>query len=81
MRVIFAFIGVIGAIFYSPWVPLVCMVLLAFRYPSWEVLILGLFMDFLWLPTGFIYPLPIFTIVSIILVWGLEPLRREFLFS
>jgi hypothetical protein len=56
------------------------MGLLAFRFRAWEVMVLGMFIDFLWLPGGtFIAPLPLFTIAGLILVWGLEPLRSEFL--
>jgi len=73
-------LGILGAIFAPPWLPLLCMALLALRFRAWEVLLIGLFVDFLWLPTGsFLYPLPLFTFVGIVLVWGLEPLRAEFL--
>lgn len=72
-------VGTLGAIFAPPWVTITCMGLLAFRYPAWEVLFIGVFTDFLWMPPGFIHPLPIFTIAGLILVWGLEPLRRELL--
>lgn len=81
-------IGTLGAIFAPPLVPLICMGLLAFRYPSSEVLLIGLLVDFLWLPSGPIVPwadaftgLPLFLIAAFILAWGLEPLRREFLFQ
>ena len=81
MRFTLAFFGILSAIFAPPWVTIICMGLLAFRYPAWEVLLIGLFTDFLWMPQGFLHPLPIFTIAGLILVWGLEPLRKEFLFS
>jgi len=55
------------------------MGLLAFRYPAWEVLFIGLLTDFLWMP-GLFSQLPIFTLAALVLVWGLEPLRKEFLF-
>ncbi|MEK7107049.1 MAG: hypothetical protein AAB899_02580 [Patescibacteria group bacterium] len=74
-------VGSFGAIFAPPWVTILCMGLLAFRYPAWEVLFIGLLTDFLWMPPGLSHPLPIFTISALILVWGLEPLRKEFLFS
>lgn len=80
-RPLLAIIGVLGAIFAPPWVTILCMGALAFRYTAWEVLFIGIFTDFLWLPHGFLHPLPIFTIAGLILVWGLEPLRKEFLFS
>ena len=73
-------IGILGAIFAPPWVPLICMVLLAFRYMAWEVLIMGMMVDFLWLPLGS-HMLPLFTVAGLILAWGIQPLRKEFLFS
>jgi len=80
-RHLLAVAGILGAIFAPPWLTILCMGLLAFRYPAWEVLFIGLLTDFLWMPPGFFSPLPIFTITALILVWGLEPLRKEFLFS
>ena len=80
-RHLLAVAGVLGAIFAPPWVTIICMGLLAARYPAWEVLFIGMLIDFLWMPPGFFHPLPIFTIAGLILVWGLEPLRKEFLFS
>ena len=79
-RPTFVIIGILGAIFAPPWVTIICMGLLAFRYPAWEVLFMGIFMDFLWMPAGYLHPLPIFTIAGLVLVWGLAPLRKEFLF-
>lgn len=74
--------GILGAIFAPPWVPLIAIGLLALRYPAWEVLVIGAWVDFLWLPSGsFIDPLPLFTIAALVLVWGLEPLRNEFLLT
>ena len=75
-------IGVLGAIFTSPWVPLVVMGLLALRFRAPEVLAIGVFVDFMWLPFGSItVAIPLFTLAAIVLVWGLEPLRSKFLFS
>jgi len=81
MRTTLAICGVFAAIFAPPWVTIICMGLLAFRYPAWEVVFIGLLTDFLWMPPGLFPPLPIFTVTGLILVWGLEPLRKEFLFS
>ncbi len=80
MRTLLATLGVLSAIFAPSWVTIICMGASAFRYPAWEVLFIGLLTDFLWLPPGFLHPLPIFTISALVLVWGLEPLRKEFLF-
>jgi len=81
MRALLAAGGVFAAIFGPPWLTILCMGLLAFRYPAGEVLFIGLLTDFLWMPPGFLSPLPVFTITALILVWGLEPLRKEFLFN
>lgn len=80
IRPTLAIFGVLGALFAPPWAPLIAMGILAFRYPAWEVLVIGLAIDLLWLP-GFLHGFPLFTVAGFILAWGLEPLRREFLFS
>lgn len=80
IRPILAVLGFFSAIFISPWLTIACMVALSIRYRALEVLVLGLMVDFLWLPYDtVIYSLPLTTIFSIILVWGLEPLRLEFM--
>lgn len=80
VRVVLVIIALFGALVAPFWVPLVCIVLLSLRFRAWEVPLLGLGIDFLWLPSvGLIHPFPVFTVCSIILVWALEPLRREFL--
>lgn len=80
MRIALIAAAVVGAIFFPPWVPLVFMGLLALRYRAWEVIVLGMLVDFLWLPSGTLFEtLPLFTIAGLILAWGLEPLRSEFL--
>ena len=74
------FIGIFGTVLASPWVVLSAMALLALRFRAWEVLVIGVAMDFLWLPSdSLIFPLPLFTLGALILVWGLEPLRNEIL--
>lgn len=78
IRFVVGGIGVLGAFFLPWWVPLVCMVALALRYPAWEVLVIGLLMDLLWLP-GQGFELPVFLITGIVLVWICAPLRQQFL--
>jgi hypothetical protein len=72
-----AALGFFSAVALSPLLTGLCMATLSLRYRSVEVLLLGLLVDFLWLPDGSAFPL--FTLLGIALVWGLEPLRREFL--
>lgn len=79
VRIVVGFIGILGVIFAPPWLPLVSMGILALRVRPWETLAIGVFADFLWLPGTFFYPVPIFTIVALVLVWGLMPVRNEFL--
>jgi len=81
LRVLLSIIGFLGAIFAPPWVPLLVMAFLAMRYPAWEALVLGFIVDMLWLPSGFFGSIPLFTIAAFVLVWGLEPLRKELLVS
>lgn len=79
MRILLG-IGGFGAAIFGPWwLPLVAMVLLSLRFRAIEVLFLGLFMDFFWLPSGTGWPM--FLIASILIVWLFEPLRKELLLS
>ncbi len=63
------------------WVGALFAIALSLRFRAWEVVLFGLFLDILWLPRDIFYGIPIATCLSIILVWGLEPLRRQFLFD
>ncbi|KKW23049.1 MAG: hypothetical protein UY74_C0012G0009 [Candidatus Kaiserbacteria bacterium GW2011_GWC2_52_8b] len=79
MRPVLFLIGIIG-LFISIWLTLVAAIILVVRYPAWEVLILGLLVDFLWLPSGLpLSHLPLATLAAIMVVWAFEPLRSEFL--
>jgi hypothetical protein len=54
------------------------MVLLSLRFAAWEVPLIGLYMDFLWLPGGH-FMMPYFLIFGIAVVWLASPLRRQLL--
>jgi len=71
-------VGIAGAFFLPWWVPLACMIGLSLRYPAWEVLVIGLVMDLLWLP-GQGFEIPVFLLAGIALVWICAPLRQQFL--
>lgn len=71
--------AVASAFFAPPWVPLALIVLVSLRFRAWEVPFIGLLMDLLWLPQVSLQHPPLYTILSLIVVWALEPLRREFL--
>lgn len=72
--------AITGALYAPFWAPLFCMFVLSARYRAVEVPFIGLFIDFLWLPSvGFMDPFPLFTMLGIALLWLLEPMRRELL--
>ena len=78
MRIGLAILGFISAFLLPWWITLIIMVALSVRYRAWEVLFMGLTMDFLWMQAGFSH-LPIFLLASIVIVWILEPLRDQLL--
>lgn len=78
IRIALAALGLVSVFFAPWWVPLICMLVLSVCYPAWEVLVIALVMDLVWLPgTGF--ELPLFLIGGIALVWICAPLRSRFL--
>jgi hypothetical protein len=82
LRLALALVGLVSVLFAPWWLPLACMVLLSLRYAAWEVPLIGVAMDLLWLPAGWlVHPFPLFTVGALLLVWGFEPLRRQFLVS
>lgn len=80
IRALIAAVGYVSLFFGTPLISALCIVLLALRYRAWEAVLLGLLMDFMWLPTEIsLFTFPYFTLGSLIIVWALEPLRRQFL--
>lgn len=80
MRIFLAAVGYGSALIGVPWLTALCIVLLAARYRAWEAILLGLFVDFLWLPVEFTtITFPYFTLASLVVVWIFEPLRLQFL--
>ena len=79
IRVFLFLLGLWGALFGPWWLALVSIILLSLRFRAWEVLVLGLLVDLLWLPAGWHWPY--FLITSIVVVWVFEPLRKELLLS
>ncbi len=63
------------------WVGALFALALSLRYRAWEVVLYGVLLDILWLPSNFFFGIPVATCASLILVWGFEPLRRQFLFD
>lgn len=80
------FLGIVmfwGILFASWWLPLMCAVLLTLRFRAWEVILAGMFMDLYWMPelvtlTSF-DSIPMATIIAVVLVFALEPVRRQLL--
>jgi len=79
VRVCVAIVGFAGVLFAPWWVPAICMLLLSLRYAAWEVPLIGLCMDFVWLPSGAHVAIPLFTILGVMVVWLASPLRRQLL--
>lgn len=81
MRIALVLAAILSAFFGPPALTLLCMVILAVRYAAWETLLIGFLVDCLWFPqsAGLFGFIPLFTLAGILLTWGLEPLRREFL--
>lgn len=79
MRILFTLSLFVSVLFFPPWVSLILAVLMCVRYRAWEVIVLGVFVDMATLPEVSWSLVPWATLVALILVWGLEPLRRELL--
>jgi hypothetical protein len=82
VRVVIALFGIISVFILPWWVGVACIVLLALRYQAWEAIVIGALIDLTWLPSNpTAHALPVFAILAIIIVWGFEPLRAQFLLS
>ena len=80
VRIVIALFGTISVFILPSWVAVLCIIALALRYRAWEAILIGALIDLTWLPSGtIVHTLPLFTILSLIIVWGLEPLRMRFL--
>ncbi len=82
LRVLLVGVAFLSAVALPPWVPFLCALLLALRFPAWEVIVLGVFIDLAWLPMHVSAgSFPLASVIALTLVWGLEPVRRELLES
>lgn len=80
VRLVLALSCFAGIIFAPWWVPAIFALALCLRFRAWEVILAGMFMDLYWSPSYIgLQSLPVATIVAILLVFGLEPLRRQLL--
>jgi hypothetical protein len=80
IRVIVGLFGFTSIFFLSPIFVFLAVIILSVRYRAWEALFMGLILDFMWSPGGSMMMLiPFATLLSIFIVWALEPLRSELL--
>lgn len=81
LRVLLAMEGFAAVLFAPWWAVLGCVFLLCLRFQAWEVMLIGIFMDLYWSPMSLGVPetIPLATIACIVLLFGLEPLRRQLL--
>ncbi len=72
-----------ASVIFAPWwLVFFCILLLCLRFQAWEVILVGIFMDLYWMPSSIftsLYALPLATLVAVLLIFGLEPLRRQLL--
>jgi hypothetical protein len=80
LRFLLAFACFVSVVFAPWWVPAILAFALCLRFRAWEVILAGMFMDLYWMPAYIgLHSLPVATIISILFVFGLEPLRRQLL--
>lgn len=79
LRALLVLVSLVSVFFAPWWITALCALILAVRWRSWEVIVLGVFVDALWLPHSFFYGFPVATFLAIVAVWVLEPLRNELL--
>jgi hypothetical protein len=71
-----------SVVFGSPYFAAALAVALSLRFRAWEVVAAGLLMDLLWMPSVAFTTegaIPYATAIALLLVIGLEPLRRQLL--
>lgn len=80
LRLMLSFACFVSVIFAPWWVPAILALALCLRFRAWEVVLAGMFMDLYWMPTYIgLGSLPLATIFTLIILFGLEPLRRQLL--
>lgn len=78
LRICVAAAALLCALFAPWWIPALLMIGLSMRFDAWEVPLIGLLIDFVWLP-GDHLTTPLFTLLGIAAVWLALPLRRQLL--
>ncbi len=73
-----ATIGLVGTL-VAPVLAIAVGITLSVRWRAWEAVLIGVLLDIVWIPALTSFGFPIATMCALAIVWGLEPLRREFL--
>ena len=69
---------IIALLFASPLFVVLGIGALALRWRAWEVLLIGLLIDMIYVPLGGFLGIPFpATIIALLVVWGLEPFRDQ----
>lgn len=73
-----AILAFLSALFAPVWLTFILALILVILWEAWEVILLGLLIDLLYLPPeGFFYiPMPA-TLLAIAVVWATIPLRKR----
>jgi len=83
LRLVLAIALFTSVVFAPSWLAAIFAFALAARWRAWEVIAAGMLMDFLWMPSWVSFlafnGLPLATMISIAVVFCLEPLRRQLL--
>jgi hypothetical protein len=83
VRITFS-LALFASVLFAPWwIALILAAALTLRFRAWEVIAAGILYDLLWLPGSVSFSsfehLPLASIISLVLVFALEPLRRQLL--
>lgn len=82
-RVLLGCALLLAVLYAPPFVVAGIALTLSLRWRAWEVIVAGIFMDFLWSPSVLSFisadSIPFSTLIAMVLVFGLEPLRRQLL--
>lgn len=77
-------VALFACVLFAPWwLACIFAFALAARFRAWEAIAAGILYDLLWLPAGVSFSsfdtIPLGTLITLALVFGLEPLRRQLL--
>ena len=78
IRIALALCAFVSILFGPLWVSVLLGIILAARWEAWEVILLGLLIDFLYLPLGAFWYMPIpVTLLAMVFVWVMVPVRKR----